>query len=107
MPSRHTPVSRSSTWSHTVRQQHSISKSRAPPMLVCKYVDDNGSVAMLDTKRSVGVTPEANFREYTSHVPLPSVNKATHSGYETQRRHRQKSKEGGSLTKGHVSTKRK
>ena len=34
--------------------------------------------AMLAIKRSVGVTPEVNLREYMSHMPLPNVNKAAH-----------------------------
>ena len=34
---------------------------------------------MLAVKRSAaGVTPEVNLREYTSHVPLLSTNKASH-----------------------------
>ena len=31
-------------------------------MLARKYVDENGSAAMLATKRSAGVTPEVNLR---------------------------------------------
>ena len=31
-------------------------------MLVHKYVDQNGSAAMLTAKRSAGVTPEVNLR---------------------------------------------
>ena len=34
------------------------SQSQAPPMLPHKYVDENGSAAMLATKRSAGVTLE-------------------------------------------------
>ena len=45
-------------------------------MLVCKYVDENGSAAMLATKRSAGVTPEVNLREHILHIPPPSENKA-------------------------------
>ena len=48
-------------------------------------------------KRSVGVTPEVNLREHTSCRPLPIVNKADHSGFETQRRRHQKSKTGVSV----------
>ena len=53
---------------------------RAPPTCVLnRYVEKNGSAAnMLVTKRSAGVTPE--------------VNKAAHSGFETQRKNHQKSK---------------
>ena len=66
-------------------------------MLVHKDVDENGSIAMLATKRSAGVTPEVNVREGTSCMPLQSVNKAAHSGLETQRRCHQKSKTGVSV----------
>ena len=38
------------------------SRSRAPPMFVRKYVDENGSAAMLDAKRSAIVAPEMNLR---------------------------------------------
>ena len=41
---------------------HDRSQSQAPPMLVCKYVDENDSSAMLDTNRSVAVTPGVNLR---------------------------------------------
>ena len=44
--------------------------------------------AMLDTERLAGVTPEVNLGECISHMSLPSVNKAGHSGFETQRRPR-------------------
>ena len=50
--------------------------------------------AMLATKSSAGVTPEVNLKECISHTPPPSVNKAVYSGFETQRRHHQKSKTG-------------
>ena len=52
---------------------------------------------MLAIQRSAGVTPEVNLRECTSHRPLPSVNKAAHFGFETQRRCHQKSKIGISV----------
>ena len=48
-------------------------------------------------KRSTGVTPEVNLREYVTHTPLPNLNKAGHSGFETQRRPYQKSKTGLSV----------
>ena len=44
----------------------------------------DGLAAMLATKRSAGVTPEVNFRECVTHMPLPSVNNAAHSGFETR-----------------------
>ena len=47
---------------------------------------------MLATKRSAGVTPEVKLREHVTHMPPYSSNKAAHSGFETQRRHHQKSK---------------
>ena len=34
---------------------------------------------------------------YISHIPLPSANKAAHSGFESQRRHHQKMKTGVSV----------
>ena len=52
---------------------------------------------MLAVKRLAGVTPELNLREHTSHTPLPSTNKATLSGFETQRKRNQKSKIGVSV----------
>ena len=48
-------------------------------MLICKYVDENGSAAMLAAKRLAGVAPEVNLGEHTSHMSLPSANKAAHS----------------------------
>ena len=66
-------------------------------MLVCKYVYENGSAAMLAAKRSAGVAPEVNLREYVTHTPLPNSIKAAHSGFETQSRHHQKYKTGVSV----------
>ena len=66
-------------------------------MPVCRYVEEIGSAAMLAAKRSAGVAPEVNVREHVTHTPLPSANKAAHSGFETQRRHHQKSKIGVSV----------
>ena len=40
---------------------HDRSKSRAPPIGVHKYVDENGLAAMLATNRSAGVAPEVNL----------------------------------------------
>ena len=62
----------------------------------CRYGEENGSATMLAAKRSVGVTP------------LPSANKAAHSGFETQRRRYQKSKTGVSVVqqKGLMSSKK-
>ena len=73
----------------------------------CRYVEDISLAVMLAAKRSVGVAPEVNLREFVTHMPLPSVNKAAHSGFETQRRHHQKSKKGVSMApqKGLMSSK--
>ena len=46
---------------------------------------------------SVAVTPEVNLREHATHTSQPSMNKAAHSGFETQRRNHQKSKTGVSV----------
>ena len=54
--------------------------------------------AMLAIYTSKCVTPEVNLREHISYTPLPRVNKAAHSSFETQRRHHQKSKTGISVT---------
>ena len=53
--------------------------------------------AMLATKRLAGVAPKVNVRECVAHMSPPSMNKAAHSGFETQRRHHQKSKTGVSV----------
>ena len=61
----------------------------------------------LATNRLVGVAPEVNLGEHTLGMPLPSANKAAHSGFETQRRRHQKSKTGVSVApqKGLMSSK--
>ena len=62
---------------------------------------------MLTIKRLAGVTPEVNLKECISHMPLLSVNKVAHSGFETQRRrYYQKSKTGVSVApqKGLISS---
>ena len=43
---------------------------------------------MWGSKRLAGVIPEVNLGECISHMSLPSVNKAGHSGFEPQRRPR-------------------
>ena len=50
----------------------------------CRYVEENGSAAMLAAKMSAGVTPVVNLRDCVTRMPLLSVNKAVHSGFETQ-----------------------
>ena len=56
-----------------------------------------GLAAMLALYTGKGVAPEVNLREHISHTPPQSLNKAVRSGFETQRRHHQKSKTGVSV----------
>ena len=65
------------------------------PVPVCRYVEMNGSAAILATKRSADVAPEVNLREHVTHTPPSNVNKAAHYGFETQRRRHQKPKNRG------------
>ena len=53
---------------------------RAPPMPVCRYIEEKGLATMLATKSSAGILPEMNLREPVTCVPLLSTNKATYSG---------------------------
>ena len=53
--------------------------------------------AMLAIYTGRGVIPEVNLRECISCTPLQSLSKAAHSGFETQRRHHQKSETGVSV----------
>ena len=62
-----------------------------------RYVEEIGLAAMLAAKRLPGVAPEVNLREHVTHMPPPSMNKAVHSGFETQRKHHKKSKTGVSV----------
>ena len=52
---------------------------------------------MLATKRFGGVAPEVNLKERVTRMPPPSSHKATHTGFEAQRRHHQKSETGVSV----------
>ena len=72
-----------------------------------RYVEENGSAAILAAKRSAGVASEVNLREHITHMPPPSVNKAAHSGFQIHRRHQQKYKTGISVApqKGLISSK--
>ena len=63
---------------------HDESQFQAPPMPAHRYVEYNGSAAILATKRSAGVTPEVNLGECVTHRSPPSVNKAAHSIFKTQ-----------------------
>ena len=66
-------------------------------MPACRYMEENSSAAMLHTQRSAGVTSEKNVRKCIIYKPLSSPNKATHSGFEIQRKCHQKSKTGVSV----------
>ena len=55
------------------------------------------TATMLAIKKLAGVTLDVNLKECISHMSLPNVNQAVHSGFETQRRHQQKSKTGVSV----------
>ena len=48
-------------------------------------------------KSLANVAPEVNLMEHVTCMPLQNVNKAAGSGFETQRRHHQKSKIGVSM----------
>ena len=67
---------------------------RVPPIPGHGYVEDIVLAAMLAAKRLEGVAPEVNIMECVTYTPLPSVNKAAHSGFETQRRCHHQSKIG-------------
>ena len=38
-----------------------------------RYVEENGSAAMLANKRAAGVTPEVNLKEHVTHISLCQV----------------------------------
>ena len=75
-------------------------------MPACKYVEEISSAAMLATKISAGVAPEVNLGKCVTCLPTPGVNKAAHSGFDTQRRRPQKFKIGVSVVpqKGPMSS---
>ena len=52
----------------------------APLKPAHRYMEENGSAAMLAAKRLVGVAPEVNLREHVAHIPLSNMNKASRSG---------------------------
>ena len=66
-------------------------------MLVHKYVDQNGLVAMLAAKRLVGVAPEVNLRN-PLHIVDEACKQEVHPGFEIQGRHHQEFKKGVSVT---------
>ena len=52
-----------------------------------RYVEEISSAVMLPAKRrSAAVALDVNFRKHVTYMPMPSVNKAVHSGFETQKR---------------------
>ena len=59
-----------------------------------RYMEENGLATMFAAKRLAGVAPEVNIREHVTGMPLPSRNKAVHSGFPNQRRRHLKSKKG-------------
>ena len=61
-------------------------------MLAHRHKEENGLATILATKRSAGITPEVNVRECVIYTPLPSVNMAAHSDFETHSRCHQTSK---------------
>ena len=66
------------SWHHTSAETH---------------MGEQQLATILAIKRLTGVASEVNLGERTSCMPLPSANNAAHSGFETQRRHHQKSKD--------------
>ena len=94
-PSRHSSVGRAS---HTLRQwQHNRFWFQAPLMPARRYMEENNSATMLAAKKSAGDTLELSLMQCVTYMPLPSVKKAAHSGFEAQRRCNQKSKTGVSV----------
>ena len=87
--------------------RHDKSRFQATPIPAPRYVEENGSAAMLTAKRS-GVAPQVSLRECVTCTPLPSANKAAHSHFETQKGCHQKSKTGVSVApqKGLISSKK-
>ena len=59
-----------------------------------RYMEENGLAAILAAKRLAGVAPEVSLRRCVTCMSPASMNKVAHSGFETQRRHHQKSKTG-------------
>ena len=62
-------------------------------------MEENSFPVMLVTERLAGVAPEVNLRKCVICTPPPSMNMHMHSGFETQRRHHQKSKIGVPVAK--------
>ena len=81
-------------WLACLTNMREVSQSNLASYLYWNMHVGKRSTAFLATKELAGVAPEVNLREHISCMPLPSVNKAALSGFETQRRHHQKSKTG-------------
>ena len=62
-----------------------------------QHVGEISSATVMAAKRSPGVSPELNLVEFLTCMPLPSTNKAAHSGIETQRRRHEKFKTRASM----------
>ena len=86
---------RASVFLRAVRQRQVRSLFQAPQVLEYKYMDQNSSTAMLNTKRSAGaeIEVEVNLRTLL-HTVINHTSKAIHPGFETQGRHHQKSETG-------------
>ena len=50
---------------------------RFRPIPASRYEEEDSLAAIPATKMSEGVAPEMNLREHVTHMPPPSVNKAT------------------------------
>ena len=59
--------------------------------------EKNGLAIMLAANKLQDLTPEVDIEEHVIHIPLTSVYQTAHSGFETQRKHHQKTKTGISV----------
>ena len=98
MRSRHSSVGRVSASSHTVRLLHD--RSQSPYLSVqCLFTSMWMRTAQLPCWLPYGqwVSHQSLISENIHHMPPPSVSKATHCNFETQRRCHQKPKTGVSV----------
>ena len=63
-----------------------------------RYMDEIGQATILAAKKLAAVTPEVYLRKCLTGMHPPNANKASHSSFETLRRHHQKYKTGVSAT---------
>ena len=75
---------------------HDRSWSRAPPMIVCKYMDRNSLAAILPPKKSAGVAPVVNWGFHCMQVRMHTTERI-HPGFGIQGRNHQNSKTGVSV----------